>query len=111
MPWFACNSQTGELLPNHDELYESVRADLEEAMDNDEEFHELTFEKGETRFFTYGMVTVIWKCIEPLQGQGSYCTWTGKYVSHGGTVLWLRTNFDLGELRHYIQDEKICVPM
>ena len=109
MPWFATSPETGEPLPNQDELYESVRTDLEEALNH--EFDEVTFDEGETRFFTYGMVTVIWKCIEPLQGQGSYCTWRGKYVSHGGTVLWLRTNFDIVNLHHYIQDEKICVPM
>ena len=107
MPWFATSPETGEPLPNQDELYESVRTDLEEALDH--EFDEVTFDEGETRFFTYGMVTLVYICTLPLvTGWRTYCRWREKFVSHGGTVLWLRTVFVLYDSYHYIHDEVTC---
>ena len=95
-PWFAADAETG--LPcDNPLLYQEVIEDLAAAR-----AHRLwawDMARGETLFYTFGRVTVIYTVESPVEGQGSGCDWRVTYISHAGTVLWFYMVFARHEMR------------
>ena len=95
-PWFAANAETG--LPcDNPLLYQEVKEDLEAARD-----HRMSAwrnNRGETVYYTFGGVTVIYTVVLPVTEMGSGCDWQATYVSHAGTVLWFYMGFARRTLR------------
>ena len=112
MPWIATNATTGMPSREQDRLFDEVSQDLTAALahrleaDLDTIFHPC----GVTLWFDFGKVTVTYTVVEAIGSQGSGCTWRVRYVSHGGKILWLKTNFVRGQCRHRVCDEFSVYP-
>ena len=108
MPWIATNATTG--MPSQQFLFDEVSQDLTAALkhrlDPDTVYHPC----DTTLWFTFGKVTVTYTVVEAIGSQGSGCTWRVRYVSHGGKILWLKTNFVTGQCRHRVCDEFTIYP-
>ena len=108
MPWIATNATTG--MPSLQFLFDEVSQDLTAALkhrlDPDTVYHPC----DTTLWFDFGKVTVTYTVVEAIGSQGSGCTWRVRYVSHGGKILWLKTNFVRGQCRHRVCDEFTTYP-
>ena len=100
-PWIPTAADTG--LPLGDPaLYDSVRQDLDEV--DRHRVWRADLDEGQTLFHNAGGVTATYVVIEALCGQGSGCTYRVRYISHGGTVLWIRTDYHRRAMRHSLRD-------
>ena len=107
MPWIATNATTGMLSPEQDRLFDEVSQDLTAARAHrlEKDLDNFCHPCDATECFDFGKVTVTYTVVEELKGQGSLITWRVRYVSHGGSILWLRTIFVRGQCRHKVCDE------
>ena len=77
--WIPTDALTGIPLDSNSQVYSAVQDDLRHALRH--RVDDWNLGEGETRFFTFGQVTVTYTVVEPISDQGSGCTFRTQYVS------------------------------
>ena len=96
-PWFASDASTGIPIDTT-ELYPAIANDLQQALDDRIDVYDVA--QGQTIFRDFGVVTAIYTCIDSMNMQGTGCTWSVTYVSHGAGIVWFKTWFNARNFSH-----------